>query len=55
MASTLCQKRLTIFCQKAQILYGSDHTNLFIFHRGLSTYQMMCGQTLDFQCQHQQW
>ena len=58
MASTLCQKLLTIFfCQKAQNFvwfgpYDFVHISLTC---GSKTYQIMYGETLDFQCQHQQW
>ena len=52
MASTLGQKILTIFRQNAQ--------NFVFFVQispacGPNTYQVMYGETLDFQCQHQQW
>ena len=33
MASTLCQKLLTIFVKKNKILYGSANTILFKFHQ----------------------
>ena len=57
MVSTHCQKWLTIFCQKAQNFvqfqpYDFVHISPTC---GPNTYQMMCGETLDFQCQHQQW
>ena len=36
-----------------------DHTILFKFHKhvvqSLIKYQIMFGETLDFQCRHQQW
>ena len=57
MVSTLCQKWLTIFCQKAQnfvrcivriILFCSNFTNMW------SKYLSTNGETLDFQCQYQQ-
>ena len=32
MASTLCQKLLTIFVEKHKIMNGSDHTILFKFY-----------------------
>ena len=57
MVSTLCQKLLTIFCQKTQhfVWFG-----LYDFVQispvcGPHTYQIMYGETFDFQCQHQQW
>ena len=47
MASTLCQKWLTIFVKKFKILYCSDHTNLFKFIAcGPNTYQIMYEETL---------
>ena len=57
MASTLCHKWLTIFVKKLQILYCSDHMILFKISLacGPNTYQIMYGETIDFQCQHQQW
>ena len=33
MALTLCQKWLIIFEKKLKILYSSDHTILFNFHK----------------------
>ena len=36
MASTLCQKWLTIFVKKPNILYGSDHTVLFKLHQHMA-------------------
>ena len=57
MASTLCQKWLTIFCQKAQnFVYFGPYDFVQISPAcGPNTYQIMYGMTLDFQCQHQQW
>ena len=59
MASTLCQKLLTIFVKRHKILYGSDHTILFNFHQHVVQIHNERDRetllTLDFQCQHQQW
>ena len=57
MASTLCQKLLTIFCQKAQnfVRIGPYVLVKILPVCGPNTYQIMHGETLDFQCQHQQW
>ena len=57
MASTLCQKLLTIFCQKAQnFAWFGPYDFLQISPAcGPNTYQIMYGENLDFQCQHQQW
>ena len=54
MASTLCQKLLTIFCQKAQnfIWFGPYDFVQISSARGPNT---MYGETLDFHCQHQQY
>ena len=57
MASTLCQKWFTIFCQKNQnfkefVLYDFVEISLACFP---NTCQIMYGETLDFQCQYQQW
>ena len=57
MASTLCQKWLTIFCQKAQnfVYFGKYDFVQISPACSPNTYQIMCGETLDFQCQHKQW
>ena len=57
MASKRFQKWLTIFCQKAQnFVYFEPYDFVQISPAcGLNTYQIMYGETLDFQCQHQQW
>ena len=48
MASTLCQKLLTIFDKKHKILYGSDHTTLFKSPAcGPTTYQIMYGEIVS--------
>ena len=56
MASTLCQKLLTIFCQKAKknVWFGPYDFVQISQACGSNTYQIMYGETLDFQCQHQQ-
>ena len=45
------------FCQKAQnfVLFGPYDLVQISPACGLNTYQLMYGETLDFQCQHQQW
>ena len=57
MASTLCQKLLTIFCQKVQIFlwFGPYDFVQISAAWGPNTYQIMDAETLDFQCPHQQW
>ena len=57
MASTLCQKMLIIFCQKAQKFkwFGPYDFVQILPACSSNTYQIMYGETLDFQCQHQQW
>ena len=57
MASTLCPKWLTIFCQKAQnfVQFGPYNFVQISPACGPNTYQIMYGDTLDFQSQHQQW
>ena len=57
MASTLYQKWLTIFCQKAQnfeyfLPYNFDDCVQISPAYGSNTYQIMDGETLAFQCQH---
>ena len=54
---TLCQKLLTSFCQKAQnfVWFGPYDFVKIKPACGPNTYQIMYGETLDFQCQHQQW
>ena len=56
MASTHCQKLLTIFCQKAQNFqkFGPYDFVRISSACGPITYHIMYGETLDFQCQHQQ-
>ena len=52
MASTLSQKYLTIFCQKAQnFVYFLPYDVQISIACGRNTYQIMRGETLDFQCQ----
>ena len=46
MVSMLCQNGEPFFCQKLKIVY-----TLFKFHQHV----VMYGETLDFQCQHQQY
>ena len=49
MASTLCQKWLTILCQKAQnFVYNCVQISPAY---GPNTYQIIYGEPLDFQCQ----
>ena len=56
MASTLCQKWLTIFCQKDQnFIYFGPYDFVQISPAGPKTYQIMYEETLDFQCHYQQW
>ena len=57
MASTLCQKWLTIFCQKAQnfVWFGPYDFVQISPACGPNTYQIMYVEALDFQCQNQQW
>ena len=43
------------FVKRHKILHRSNHTILFKFHKHVVRYQIMYGETLDFQCQHQQW
>ena len=52
MASTLSQKWLTIFCQKAQNFANFVPNDCVQISPacGQNTYQIMCGETLDFQC-----
>ena len=56
MTSTLRQKLLTIFCQKAQnfVWFGPYDFVQSSPACGSNTYQIMYGETLDFQSQHQQ-
>ena len=56
MASTLCQKLLTIFCQKAPnfVWFGPCNFVQILPACGPNTYQIVYGETLDFQYQHQQ-
>ena len=53
MASILSQKWLTIFCQKAQnfVYFGPYDFVQISPGCGLNTYQIMYGETLDFQVQ----
>ena len=58
MASTLGQKILTISCQKAHNFVYQFESYDFVQilpEYGRNTYQIVYGETLDFQCQHQQW
>ena len=57
MASTLCQKGLTIFYQKDQNFaqFGPYDFVQILPACGPNIYQIMYGETLDFRCQHQQW
>ena len=55
--SKLSQKWLIFFAKKPKFLYILDHT---IFAQispafGPSTFQIMHGETSDYQYQHQQW
>ena len=56
MASTLCQKMLTIFCQKAQnfVWFGPYDYVKISPACGPNTYQIMYEETLHLQCQHSQ-
>ena len=55
MVSTLSQKRLTIFCQKARNFeYFVPYDFVQISPaRGPDTFQIMYGETLDFQSRRQ--
>ena len=57
MASALCQKWLTIFGQKAQnfVQFGPYDFVQISPTCSQNTYQIMYGETLDFQCQYQRW
>ena len=57
MASTLCQNWLTIFYHKDQnfLQFGPYDFDQILPACSPNTYQRMYGETLDFQCQHQQW
>ena len=57
MASTLCQKSLTIFRRKAQNFVNFGPYDFVQISPACSpnTYQIMYGETLDFQCQHYYW
>ena len=57
MASTLCQKIVNHLCQKAQNLVWFGRCDFLRISPACvpNTYQIMYGETLDFQCQHQQW
>ena len=59
MASTLCQKLLTIFFFWSKtrnfVWFGPYDFVQISTARGPNTYQIMYGETLDFRCQHQQW
>ena len=48
---------VTIFCQKDQkfIYFGPYDFVQISPASGPNTYQIMYGETLDFQCQYQQW
>ena len=50
MASTLCQKQLTIFCQKAPnfVQFGPYDFVQISPACGPNNYQIMNGETLDF-------
>ena len=52
MVSTLCQKWLTIFCQKAEkfVYFGRFDFVQISPACSPNTYQVMYGETLDFQC-----
>ena len=56
IASTLCQKFLTIFFVKKHVVvwFGPYDFVQISPACGPNTYQIMYGETLDFQCQHQQ-
>ena len=53
----LCQNGEQCLVKKLKILYTLDHTILFKFHQHVVQilYQIMYEETLDFQCQHQQY
>ena len=57
----LCQNSepfFMFFVKKLKILYTLDHSILFKFHQHvvqIYTYQIVYGETLDFQCQYQQY
>ena len=57
MASIPSQKWLTIFCQKAQnFVYFGPYDFVQISPAcSPNAYQIMYGETLEFQCHHQQW
>ena len=57
MASTLFQKLLALFCQKEQNFewFGLYNFVQILPACGPITFQIMSVETLDFQCQHQQW
>ena len=52
----LCQNGEPFFVKKLKILYTLDHPILFKFHQHVvQILQIMYGETLDLQCQHQQY
>ena len=55
MASTLSQNWLTVFCQKAHFFKYFLPLDIVQISSacGPNTYQIMYGETLDFQCQRQ--
>ena len=55
MASALCQNLLTMFCQKTPnfVWFGLYDFVQISPACGPNTYQIMYGETLDSQCQHQ--
>ena len=54
MASTLCQKIVNLFFKK-NVWFGLYDFVQISPAFGPNTYQIMYLETLDFQCQHQQW
>ena len=56
MTSTPWSKSLNHFCQKAQHVWFGPYDFVQTSPAcGLNTYEIMYGETLDFQCKHQQW
>ena len=57
MGSNLCEKLLTIFCQKTHnfVWFGPYDFVQISPACSTNTYEIMYGDILDFQCQHQQW
>ena len=57
MASKLCQKMVTTFCQKAQNFVSFGPYDIVQISPACdpNTYQIIYGETLDLKCQYQQW